>query len=201
MPHRVQFPCMKDLQYSHLHWLLLHLEAAVLECDGSLSSFQERAWDGRETEVQVGLLQLALAYRQSCCFLFFVLFSMQFSRRRPITGPLGNTSNSSQTTPTTAASRMSSSSSSGMFDTPAAASHKRKGSFGTPTHRHKASNGSRDFNAADMIAPSVPRAEMVLTAPVLQQRIHNEPLSDLLFSQHAVYTADACGQVRASCSF
>lgn len=86
-----------------------------------------------------------------------------------------------------------------MFDTPAAANHKRKGSFGTPTHRHKASNGSRDFNAADMIAPSVPRAEMVLTAPVLQQRIHNEPLSDLLFSQHAVYTADACGQVRASC--
>ena len=84
-----------------------------------------------------------------------------------------------------------------MFDTPAAANHKRKGSFGTPTHRHKASNGSRDFNAADMIAPSVPRAEMVLTAPVVQQPIHSQPLTDLLFSQYAVYTADACGQVRA----
>ena len=37
---------------------------------------------------------------------------------------------------------------------------------------------------------------MVLAAPVLQQRIHSEPLTDLLFSQYAVYTADACGQVR-----
>ena len=84
-----------------------------------------------------------------------------------------------------------------MFETPAHAGHRRKGSFGTPTHRHKASNGSRDFNAAEMIAPSVPRAEMVLTAPVLQQRIHSEPLTDLLFSQYAVYSADACGQVRS----
>ena len=129
--------------------------------------------------------------------LVFLVFSCSSLHCRLTTGPLGNASNSSQTTPTTAASRMSSSSNSSMFDTPVAANHKRKGSFGTPTHRHKASNGSRDFNAADIIAPSVPRAEMVLTAPVLQQRIHTEPLSDLLFSQHAVYTADACGQVRA----
>ncbi|KAL3163307.1 hypothetical protein ABBQ32_009698 [Trebouxia sp. C0010 RCD-2024] len=111
-----------------------------------------------------------------------------------IAGTLGSGPTSTQT-PSSAASRGSSSSSS-MLDTPALANHKRKGSFGTPTHRHKASNGSRDFNAPDMIVPSVPRAEMVLTTPVVQQRIHSEPLTDLLFSQYAVYTADACGQVR-----
>lgn len=110
-----------------------------------------------------------------------------------ITAPVTNSSHSTQTTPTSANSRISSSSSA--FDTPVHVSHRRKGSFGTPTHRHKISNGSRDFNAADMIAPSVPRAEMVLTAPVVQQQIHNEPLTDVLFTQYAVYSADACGQV------
>lgn len=115
---------------------------------------------------------------------------------RMIAGTLGSGPTSTQT-PSSAASRGSSSSSS-MLDTPALANHKRKGSFGTPTHRHKASNGSRDFNAPDMIVPSVPRAEMVLTTPVVQQRIHSEPLTDLLFSQYAVYTADACGQVGIS---
>lgn len=112
---------------------------------------------------------------------------------RRITVPVTNGSHSTQTTPTSSTARVSSSS--GAFDTPTYASHRRKGSFGTPTHRHKASNGSRDFNAAELIAPSVPRAEMVLTAPVVQQRIHNEPLTDVLFSQYAVYSADACGQV------
>lgn len=111
-----------------------------------------------------------------------------------ITAPVNNSSHSTQTTPTSATSRVSSSSSA--FETPVYISHRRKGSFGTPAHRHKASNGSRDFNAADLIAPSVPRAEMVLTAPVVQQQIHNEPLTDVLFTQYAVYSADACGQVR-----
>lgn len=113
--------------------------------------------------------------------------------RRMITAPAINSSHSTQTTPTSATSRVNSSSSTS--DTPVYVSHRRKGSFGTPTHRHKASNGSRDFNAAELIAPSVPRAEMVLTAPVVQQQIHNEPLTDVLFTQYAVYSADACGQV------
>ncbi len=107
--------------------------------------------------------------------------------RRVITAPAINSSHSTQTTPTSATSRVNSSSST--FDTPVYVSHRRKGSFGTPTHRHKASNGSRDFNAAELIAPSVPRAEMVLTAPVVQQQIHNEPLTDVLFTQYAVYSA------------
>lgn len=110
-----------------------------------------------------------------------------------ITAQAPNGSYKPHSTPTSATSHVSSGSSA--FDTPVSAGHRRKGSFGTPTHRHKASNGSRDFNAADLIAPSVPRAEMVLTAPVVQQRIHNEPLTDVLFTQYAVYSADACGQV------
>lgn len=110
-----------------------------------------------------------------------------------VTARASNGSYNPHSTPTSATSHVSSGSSA--FDTPASAGHRRKGSFGTPTHRHKASNGSRDFNAADLIAPSVPRAEMVLTAPVVQQRIHNEPLTDVLFTQYAVYSADACGQV------
>ena len=112
---------------------------------------------------------------------------------RMITAPAANGSHSTQSTPTSTMSRVSSGSSA--FDPSIFGGHRRKGSFGTPTHRHKASNGSRDFNAGDLIAPCVPRAEMVLTPPVVQQRIHNEPLTDVLFSQYAVYSADACGQV------
>lgn len=110
-----------------------------------------------------------------------------------LTLPSSNGSSSATAVATATTSRASSGSNAA--DMPASASHRQKGSFGTPTHRHKASNGSRDFNAADLIAPSVPRAEMVLSGPVMQQRIHYEPLTDLLFSQYALYTADACGQV------
>lgn len=111
------------------------------------------------------------------------------------TAPFSQASYSTQTssTPTSATSYPSTSSSN--FDTPCGATHRRRHSHGTPSHGHKVSNGSLNFNNLDLIAPSVPHAHMVFTAPVTQQRVHAEPLSDLLFSQYALYTADACGQV------
>lgn len=116
-------------------------------------------------------------------------------------GPFSHASYSTQTssTPTSATSHLSTGSSN--FDTPSRATHRRRHSHGTPSHGHKVSNGSLNFNNLDLIAPSVPHAHMVFTAPVVQQRVHTEPLSDVLFSQYAVYTSDACGQVSFTLDF
>ncbi|KAK9816453.1 hypothetical protein WJX72_000494 [[Myrmecia] bisecta] len=51
-------------------------------------------------------------------------------------------------------------------------------------------------DAAELIAAAVPRAEMIFTPPTVQARIHHEPLSDLLFTPEALFTADQGGQVK-----
>ncbi len=49
---------------------------------------------------------------------------------------------------------------------------------------------------ASTISPSTPRAEMLLYEPLMEHRLHPEPLSDLLVSEHMVFTADHTGCVR-----
>ncbi|KAK9861256.1 hypothetical protein WJX84_009814, partial [Apatococcus fuscideae] len=40
------------------------------------------------------------------------------------------------------------------------------------------------------ISPAVPRAEMGFCSPVQAQRVSPEPLSDLIFTQHAIFVTD-----------
>eukprot|EP00879_Flechtneria_rotunda_P028765 GHRR01030985.1.p1 GENE.GHRR01030985.1~~GHRR01030985.1.p1 ORF type:complete len:472 (+),score=191.29 GHRR01030985.1:604-2019(+) len=56
------------------------------------------------------------------------------------------------------------------------------------------SNGSLQQQAP--VAPSLPRSEMTLLPPVMQHRIHMEPVSDILFTEEAIFTACSAGQIK-----
>jgi len=55
----------------------------------------------------------------------------------------------------------------------------------------KQSNGG-----ANPITVSVPRGEMVLIPPVMTSKVHQEPLSDLLFTDEGLFTVCCVGQIR-----
>ncbi|GIL43152.1 hypothetical protein Vafri_973 [Volvox africanus] len=64
---------------------------------------------------------------------------------------------------------------------PSAALHDRKASLG------KSSGG---------ICPSLPRIDMYIIQPIMEHKIHLEPMSDLLFTEEVVFTVDHTGSIR-----
>ncbi|GBF89015.1 hypothetical protein Rsub_01514 [Raphidocelis subcapitata] len=63
-------------------------------------------------------------------------------------------------------------------------------------HPGHAVAGNGPVAAPNPIGASLPRAEMTLIPPVMQHKLHAEPLSDVLFCEDALYTACHGGQVK-----
>mmetsp|Transcript_15945 Transcript_15945/g.34445 ORF Transcript_15945/g.34445 Transcript_15945/m.34445 type:complete len:454 (-) Transcript_15945:734-2095(-) len=62
-----------------------------------------------------------------------------------------------------------------------------------PGHQRKPSVGKTNGYG---ITPSLPHADMNLYQPTMEHRLHAEPLSDILFTEETVYTADHTGSLK-----
>ncbi|KAF6256805.1 WD40-repeat-containing domain protein [Scenedesmus sp. NREL 46B-D3] len=60
---------------------------------------------------------------------------------------------------------------------------------------HQQATGAVPQQAAP-VAPSLPRREMTMLPPVMQQRIHVEPVSEMLFTEEAIFTGCCSGQIK-----
>ncbi|KXZ56614.1 hypothetical protein GPECTOR_1g553 [Gonium pectorale] len=58
-------------------------------------------------------------------------------------------------------------------------------------HDRKASLGK-----STGICPSLPRLDMAIVQPIMEHKLHAEPMSDLLFTEGAIFTADHSGNIR-----
>ncbi|GFR41197.1 hypothetical protein Agub_g1867 [Astrephomene gubernaculifera] len=63
---------------------------------------------------------------------------------------------------------------------PAASLHDRKASLGKSTN----------------ICPSLPRMDMYIVQPVMEHKLHLEPMCDLLFASDSIFTVDHTGNIR-----
>ncbi|KAG2442792.1 hypothetical protein HXX76_002871 [Chlamydomonas incerta] len=78
---------------------------------------------------------------------------------------------------------------------------KRNGSVGTLAAGGPAGGGSAHDRKASLgksngICPSLPRADMLIIQPIMEHRVHVEPMSDLLFTEDAIFTVDHTGNIR-----
>ncbi|EFJ52199.1 hypothetical protein VOLCADRAFT_87114 [Volvox carteri f. nagariensis] len=62
----------------------------------------------------------------------------------------------------------------------------------TTLHDRKISLGK----SSSGICPSLPRMDMYIIQPIMEHKIHLEPMSDLLFTADAIFTADHTGSIR-----
>ncbi|KAG2495709.1 hypothetical protein HYH03_006309 [Edaphochlamys debaryana] len=60
-----------------------------------------------------------------------------------------------------------------------------------PGHDRKSSVGK-----GGGLCPSLPRADMYIIQPVMEHKIHLEPMSDLLYTEEAIFTVDHTGNIR-----